>query len=233
MFLFRILEQQKLDLNTYTTTKKQLKYKSYRDLLDYQVECPNDGLMKNFVLRKDSSNYIWFEYQCYSYKKSDIVVGEPIFNDYVYFHRRKIGKTPSNNIKDLNNESIDCLVDWGLKSFRLYLNSGYVSHEGKCLGLKITTATGISIKSNIVKASVNTLDGLIGVFVGSTAKETDTNIGYPLRGFKIVVETINDSLSNASVYILYSYSKLRNMEKAQKSYQDQMANFRNKNNQLD
>ena len=71
------------------------------------------------------------------------------------------------------------------------------------------------------------------MFVGSTAKESDTNIGYPLRGFKIVVETINDSSSKASVYILYSYSILRNMEKAQKSYQDQMANFRNNNNQLD
>ena len=49
----------------HTTEKKSLSSKTYKDLLDIQVECPYSGVLKNFAVQTDSSQ-VWFDFSCYS-----------------------------------------------------------------------------------------------------------------------------------------------------------------------
>ena len=96
----------------------------------------------------------------------------------------------------------------------MYEEGNYYSSElkraTKCHGFK-TTYTSKMIYTNTPKAyAYNSFDALFDAVLGRTDQEDDVNIGYPLRGFKYVVDSSN--YNYATVYYVYSYSILRNMK---------------------
>jgi len=224
-------ENQKLDLTDHKSSPVKISTGSWMDLLGYKLECPNNGILKNFVLRKNKSEF-WYEFQCYSSKQSGTDTGEPIIKCVTSYNYNYHNKKPTSNIQTLNNFNANCYVDWGLSAFSLNKEKDSIKVTPVCHALKISSASTSSVKTNVKTANSNSIDSLTDIFVGRTDKETNTDIGFPLRGFKIVVDTTK-STTKPDVYILYSYTKLRNMEVVRNSYIKQMENFRNKNDQID
>ena len=220
-----------LSLNKYETNKYPLTTGTWKDLLGITVECPNGGIIKNFVLRKDSSN-IWYEFWCYSSLDPASDVGEPIIKGLTLYSTYKYTVNIQENIRTLSNYPVECWVDYGLISFMLYNDNGILRREAVCHGLKSKFSTKVEIKTDSVAARATTIDGLVDITVGSTATEDDNNIAYPLRGFKYKIDT-SSSNERPTVSYIYAYSILRNMKVVKENAQATFENLRNSNTQKD
>ena len=114
LILFIVSKQQKLELTTYETNRYQKSNRGWNDLLNFEVECPNKGIFKNFVLKKENNQY-FYRYQCYSSVSSDVDYGEPIIiglklsTKYEWNYR-----SYDYGLNYLNGFSAQCWADYGI-----------------------------------------------------------------------------------------------------------------------
>ena len=222
--------QQYLSLTSHKSNLKTITTGTWKDLLDLKVECPNRGVLKNFVLRKDSTN-IWYDFQCYSSEDYSNDEGEPIIKGLALSSAYKYDISIQENIRTLSDYPIECWVDYGLSSFMLYNDNG-LKRDATCYGLKAKYTSKIAIKTATGKALATKIDGLVGITVGSTEQETDDNIAYPLRGFKYNID-ISESKEKPTVSYYYGYSILKNMKKLKENTKSTFESLRNSNIQKD
>ena len=223
--------QQYLNLKSYSTNKVALTTGTWKDILGTKVECPKNGVLKNFVLRKDDS-YFWYEFQCYSSVYSSIDEGEPIIKGLSLSSTYKYTISIQENIRTLTDYPVECWIDYGLSSFKLYSDNGVLRRDAVCHGLKAKSSTKSEFKTATVTALATKIDGLVGITVGSTAKETNSNIAYPLRGFKYNID-VSSSKEKPTVSYIYGYSILKNMKELKQNAKAAFAQLRNSNTQKD
>lgn len=240
--LLTLTNQQKLQLKSYSSQPVAIKTGTWYDLLNILVECPNNGVIKNFALKTDRTN-IWYDYQCYSSLKPEPDDGEPIIKQVTLYSKSNNNVYIQQSVRSLNNFNVDCWSDYGLKSFKLYLelynqHSYYygetylLKREAVCHGVKPSYTTPINIETVKARCDENyplysAYSCLFDIVVGSTATENDVDIGFPLRGFKYMIE----GSYNPTAYYLYSYSKLRNMKVVKDSYEQKFKQLRDSNTQ--
>ena len=220
-----------LTLTYHETDRYYLNTGTWKDLLGVKVECPKGGIIKNFTLRKDSS-YLWYEFWCYSSESPYSDEGEPIIKGLTLRSTYKYTVNIQENIRTLSGYPVECWVDYGLMSFQLYNDNGILRREAVCHGLKSKFSTKVEIQTATGTARATTIDGLIGITVGSQATEDDDNIAYPLRGFQYKIDT-SSSNERPTVSYLYAYSILRNMKIVKQKAQATFENLRNSNTQKD
>ena len=228
---------QKLVPMKVTSQKIPIYYNYWYDLIGQEITCPNDGVIKNFVLRKANKEY-YFELQCYSSDKGkeEVDYGEPIVKDATYHHT--LDTTISNTVKDisiLNTFEMDCTPEYGLNGFKIfqeYDNYNRLKHKkiNYCKPTKSYFVSKKNLQTSIKKATSNSLDCFVDILVGRTEAETDETIGYPLRSFQFKIEGTS---TNRKCYYIYSYHKLKNMGKFRDQRHKQFADLRNKNTQVD
>ena len=221
--------QQYLSLTSHSTNRIQISTGTWKDLLEVKVECPNRGVLKNFVLRKDSTHF-WYDFQCYSSLSNSIDEGEPIIKGLALSSTYKYTISIQENIRTLSDYPVECWVDYGLASFKLYNDNG-LKRDATCYGLKAKYTSKIEIKTATVQALATKMDGLVGITVGSTETETEENIAYPLRGFKYNID-ISGSREKPTVSYYYGYSILKNMKKLKENAKQSFENLRNGNTQI-
>ena len=221
--------QQYLSLTSHSTNRIQISTGTWKDLLEVKVECPNRGVLKNFVLRKDSTHF-WYDFQCYSSRSNSIDEGEPIIKGLALSSTYKYTISIQENIRTLSDYPVECWVDYGLASFKLYNDNG-LKRDATCYGLKAKYTSKIEIKTATVQALATKIDGLVGITVGITETETDENIAYPLRGFKYNID-ISGSREKPTVSYYYGYSILKNMKKLKENAKQSFENLRNGNTQI-
>lgn len=230
LIIFSCVKGQKLNLTYHKSQVYPFKTRSWTDLLNVVVECPNRGVIKNFILKKDSHSF-WYEFYCYSAVELVNDYGEPIIKvlygtNYVNTENYYI----QSNIRALNGFTLQCSVDYGLNTFGIYQKSNKLERNAYCHGLKTSYTSTLKFETTRKTCSYSTFDALFDVVVGSTETENDIDIGYPLRGFKYVVDT-SRSTSNPTVYYVYSYSKLRNMKVVLDDYKRRFKELRKNNDQ--
>lgn len=230
---FSFCQGQKLDLTKYKTPDYSFSSKSWKDLLNVGVQCPNRGVLKNFVLRRNNYKF-WYEYSCYSSIVNETDYGEPIIKRLTGTSDANYGSVNiQSSIKTLNGFVLECFVDYGLNTFGMYEEKNYYSSElkraTKCHGLKTTYTSTLIVTTEPKSCAYNSFDALFDVVVGRTDEEDDVNIGYPLRGFKYVVDSSN--YNYATVYYVYSYSILRNMKVVKDEYIKKFEALRKSNTQ--
>ena len=230
VIIFSYVHGQKLNLTYHKSQVYPFKTKTWKDLLNVVVECPNRGVIKNFILKRDTSSF-WYELYCYSAVELVNDYGEPIIK--VLYGTNNINSDNvyiQTNIKTLNGFTLQCSVDYGLNNFGIYQKSNKLERNAYCHGLKTTYTSTLKFETPRKTCSYNSFDALFDVVVGSTEKENDVDIGFPLRGFKYVVDT-SKSTNNPSVYYVYSYSKLRNMKVVLDDYKKRFEQLRKNNDQ--
>ena len=225
------LSNEKLSLTSHQTDKFPLSTGTWKDLLNLKVECPNRGVLKNFVLRKNST-HVWYDFKCYSSEYNSIDEGEPIIKGLSLNSAYKYTISVQENIRTLSDFPIDCWVDYGLASFTIYNDNGALRRDATCYGLKAKYTSKIEFKTESITTLAIRIDGLVGITVGSTEEETDDNIAYPLRGFKYDID-ISTSKEKPTISYYYGYSILRNMEKEKQKARETFENLRNSNTQKD
>jgi hypothetical protein len=223
--------QESLYVKSYSTNKVAISTGTWKDILGTKVECPNKGVLKNFVLKKDDTTF-WYEFQCYSSIFPFIDEGEPIIKGLTLSSSYKYTISIQENIRTLSDFPVECWIDYGLTSFKLYNDNGLLKRDAVCHGLKAKSTTKIEIKTATVTALATKIDGLVGITVGSTAQETNTNIAYPLRGFKYNID-VSSSKEKPTVSYVYGYSILRNMKALKQNAKMAFALLRNSNTQKD
>ena len=210
-------------------------YNYWYDLIGQEIKCPNDGVIKNFVLRKSGSEY-YFDLQCYSSETEDIDYGEPIVKDATFTSTLETTLTSSQrDISTLNSFEMDCTPEYGLNGFKIYQekdsqNKLKLTKANYC---KPTKSSYVSKKNIVTQEKIATstnLDCFVDILVGSTQKETDDAIGYPLRSFQFKIE---GATYRRKCYYIYSYSKLKNMGKLKDERLKQFKDLRDKNTQAD
>ena len=225
--------QQYLSLTSHSTSKYPLRTGTWKDLLGVKVECPNGGILKNFVLKTDSSdNTFWYEFRCYSSESPYSDPGEPIIKGLTLYSTYKYTVSIQENIRTLSGYPVECWVDYGLMSFELYNDNGVLRREAVCHGLKSKFSTKVEIKTGSVTALATRIDGLVGIVVGSQAEETAENIAYPLRGYTFNID-ISSSKERPTVSYIYAYSILRDMKTVYLNAKAAFENLRNSNTQKD
>lgn len=225
--IFSFTQEQILNLTTHYFYKK-IEKNNWQDLLDAQVSCPHSGVFKNFIIRKNTTHY-WFEYQCYSSVSDSWDYGEAVIKQVTLkstYDWKSFKKT--DYISSLNDKEVSCTADYALNSFQLSLGNG-LTRLCYCKGVKPSSVTTMTVETKKKAASRTTMDALFDVLVGRTDKENDVDVGFPLRGFKFVVES--SSSSNPNVYFKYSYAILRNMKELRDSYKQRFEQLRNGNTQ--
>ena len=220
-----------------TSQKIPIYYNYWYDLIGQEIKCPNDGVMKNFVLRKANREY-YFELECYSSDKEGLEVdyGEPIIKNATYHHT--LDTTLSNSVKDLsvlNTFEMDCTPEYGLMAFKLYQeydNMNRLKHKkiNYCKPTKSYYVSQRNLKTAVKQTTSNSLDCFVDILVGSTEAETEDTIGFPLRSFQFKIEGTS---INKKCYYIYSIHKLKNMGKLREQRHKQFADLRNKNTQVD
>ena len=230
--IFSCVKSQKLTLTYHKSAVYPFKTRSWTDLLDVEVKCPNRGVIKNFVLKKDSNSF-WYELYCYSAAEDVEDYGEPIIKCLSGHFTNTLSSNTyyiNTNLKSLNDFTLECFVDYGLNNFIIYQKSNKLERIANCHGLKTTLTTTLKYATSPKTCYYTTFDALFDVVVGSTEKENDVDIGYPLRGFKYVVDT-SRNYYYPTVYYVYSYSKLRNMKVVLEDYKKRFEELRKNNNQ--
>ena len=220
-------KQEVLEPYSYTSTPKKITTGSWTDLLSYQIQCENSGVLKNFVLKKNSTHF-WYEYQCYASKKSSNPDGEPIIKNLVWVYLDKTNKKYSTDISSLNNIKTKCFVDYGMKGFQIYTEKDKLVTKAICVRVKPSYVSTLSKKTDSRSANSKSIDTLVNTFVGRKDKETETDIAFALRGFQYKVDTSSSS-STPTVSLVYSYSKIRNMKALKQSYAKKFEELRKKN----
>ena len=227
---------QKLVPMKVTSQKIPIYYNYWYDLLGQEIKCPNEGVMKNFVLRKASNQY-YFELQCYSSDKGEKEVdyGEPIVKCATYHSTLETTLYNMKDLSTLNTFEMDCTPEYGLMSFKFfqeYDNYNRLKYKkiNHCKPTKSSYVSKKNLKTAEKRATSNNLDCFVDILVGRTEAETDDVIGYPLRSFQLKIEGTS---TNRKCYYIYSYHKLKNMGKFKDQRHKQFADLRNKNTQVD
>lgn len=226
VFLISLSNQQILDLTKYKTAT--FKATTWKDLASKMVECPNEGVLKNFVLRKSGNDY-WFEYQCYSSVKKASDYGDAIikFSEGSSKSTLEGRKTSSSSLAIIKDIKFRCFVDYALKSFHINVGKNNIVTFVSCHGIKTSFQTPVNVETVKVELNfinINTIEPMVDVMVGKEDAETSDIIGYPLCGFKIKVES-------DKFYFVYSYGKLKNMAKVLDSYKAKFKQLRDNNDQ--
>ena len=230
LVIFSFVKSQKLDLTYHKSKVYPFKTWSWTDLLDAMPECPNRGVMKNFILKKNSNSF-WYEFYCYSASKEEPDYGEPIIKQVSGTVTQDIENFSfTTNLKNLNNVDLQCNVDYGINKFKITKISNKLNKYSYCHGLKTTFTSTLKYATSAKTCSYSTFDALFDVVVGSQEIENDVDIGYPLRGFKYVVDT-SRNYYYPTVYYVFSYSKLRNMKIVKDDYKRRFEELRKSNNQ--
>ena len=233
--LFISTNEQKLDLRTYYSDRRTIQEDGgWFDIAGLEVICPNEGIIKNFILRKEN-NEIFYEFQCYSSISPEEDYGEPIIKRLTLTtkYNGSYNQRFNSHLKYINGLSCDCWPDYGLHNFRILAsNSGtwYINRQALCHGIKSSYTSPMNIKTQPRSGYAYSLDSFVDVLVGSTEQETDEIIGYPLRGFKYVINYSRNS-NDVTTYYEYSYAKLRNMKVVRDAYQQRFEELRKSNTQ--
>ena len=184
------------------TEKKSLSSKTYKDLLDIQVECPYSGVLKNFAVQTDSSQ-VWFDFSCYSSFSAANENDESVIKGLETSDSQTFKYTLTDSIESLGKIDIICPVDFALNKFILTKNSNnYIVVEYKCVGVKSSSQTKANtIYTDTYDGDAKTLDALNGLRCGNTTPESDELPGNALKGFKFII-----SNSSGKVKAQYGYS---------------------------
>ena len=210
-------------------------YNYWYDLIGQEIRCPNDGVIKNFVLRKDNKDY-YFDLQCYSSDKEEVDYGEPIIKCATMTSTLETTLSSSRkDISTLNTFEMDCTPEYGLNGFMIYqerdiYNIQKLKKANYCKPTKGSYVSKKNLKTNQKAVTSTNLDCFVDILVGSTQKETDDAIGYPLRSFQFKIE---GATYRRKCYYIYSYSKLKNMGKLKDERLKQFKDLRDKNTQAD
>ena len=217
----------------FSSTKFSSNY--WNDLIDQEIRCPNNGVIKNFVLRKSNKEY-YFDLQCYSSDKEEIDYGEPIIKrvNYTISLEANLYNYRS-DISSINSLEMDCSPDYGLNGFQLYKERYSFSREvlkkaAFCKPTKSSYVSRRNLQTKVNQVNTMNLDCFVDIVVGRTDTENEEDIGYPLRSFQFKVEGTS---SIKRCYYIYSYQKLKNMGKLRDERLKQMEELRNKNTQVD
>ena len=230
LVIFSCVKSQKLNLTYHKSKVYPFKTRTWTDLLDVIAECPNEGVMKNFILKKNSNSF-WYEFYCYSAVQELPDYGEPIIKQ-VYATSTVDSESfyITTNLKGINEFTLQCALDYGLNKFGIYQKSNKLDRYTYCHGLKASFTSTLKYATSAKTCSYSTFDALFDVVVGSQEIENDVDIGYPLRGFKYVVDT-SRNYYYPTVYYVFSYSKLRNMKIVKDDYKRRFEELRKNNNQ--
>lgn len=212
----------------------------FKSLIGPTFSCPNDGVIKNFVLRKSKEGY-YFELECYSSDKEDVDYGEPIVKCATYSATHTIGL---NNYKEvdfstLESLEIDCTPEYGLNGFNLTTGRDYrgfpvLQKVNLCKPTKSSYVSQKNLKTQVKQSDYESLDCYVDILVGSTDKENEDDIGFPLRSFQFKYEVAGTYFNPyIKCYYVYSTSKLKNMGKLKDERLKQFAELRKKNTQID
>ena len=233
IIVIKLSNQAPLNLKQYSTKKYKMATRSWTDLIGISVACPNNGVLKNFVLRADfSAKTLWYDYSCYSSLSSAADIGEPVVKGLTLHSTYSKGFYIKNtDIRNINDYPVECWVDYGLVSFQLYNDRNYIlRREAVCHGLKSKYSTSMNVNTGYKVSYYSYLDGLVGTVVGSTAKENNQNVAYPLRGFRYKI--INNG-GSVKVGYVYAYSILRDMKAVYDNAKASFQRLRNGNTQKD
>lgn len=229
IIFFNYSAQRYLSLKDYSTSKFNIKDDSWIDLLGKKVECPNGGVIKNFVLRKNGRQF-WYDYQCYSSDKWGVDDGEPIIKYHTLTVTLHNDVDVKSSIGKLDGVKFSCWVDYGINGFEMIKDSKTKFRAiTYCKGLK-SKETYLGIKTNKVKKKEKSMEPLVDLRVGPTSSENDENIAYVLKSFKYDVSTSFLS-SKAEVRYIYDYTILRNMRSVAQNYKASFERLRKGNNQ--
>jgi len=217
----------------------------FTSLIGPTISCPNDGVIKNFVLRKSDEGY-YFELECYSSDKEDVDYGEPIVKCATYSATNTLTLKGSNEVyfSHIASFEMDCTPEYGLNGFNITLwKEGYsnliLQKVNFCKPTKSSYVSKKELKTEVKQADYLSLDCYVDILVGSTDEENEDNIGFPLRSFqfKYEVKEVNKysffKQYTIRCYYIYSTSKLKNMGKLKDERLKQFAELRNKNTQVD
>lgn len=220
-----------VNFKEYSSLKKSISYNTYEDLLDIEVKCPFKGAIKNFEIKKDSSQ-VWFNFNCYSSLTEANEYDESILKA-LYDTKTQVFRTKtSSSLESLSNVDIKCPVDYALSRFIITKDSSttYLSIEYSCVGVKSSYQTKANTESSVIsEGSATSLEGLLGLTCGDTTIETDEIPGTPLKGF--VLRTTSTSSGTLKLQYYYSYHKLRSIELEKKVWLSKTAELRNSNTQ--
>ena len=234
-FLFIVLfllisksNPQKLETIKYTSTPTKINTNNWTEMLNHHVKCENWGILKNFIMKKNNTHF-WYEYECYATKNNP--EGDAIMKNFMWIIIDVTKRTYSNSITNFKGMTLNCFVDYGMVGFFLYTEEGYFRWKSTCIRIKPSYVGSLDKTGKTTKSQTGnykTIDALANILVGNTDEETETDIAYPLRGFKVNVDTSKSS-SNPSVSFKYSYSKVRNMKTVKESFAKKFEELRKKN----
>ena len=211
------------------TQEKSLSTKSYKDLLDINVECPYSGVLKNFAVQTDG-NQVWFEFSCYSSFSAANENDESVIKGLDISDSQTFKYTMTDSLESLGKVDIICPVDFALNKFILTKNSNnYLVVEYKCVGVKSSSQTKTNSRTtDIYDGDAKTLDALKGLRCGDTTPESDELPGNALRGFKFIV-----SNSSGKVKVQYGYSihRLRSIKDERTLWGQKSKSLRDSNTQ--
>jgi len=224
----------KLVPKKYQSNKFTANINYWHFIFGQEVRCPNNGVIKNFVLRKSGKDY-YFDLECYSSEKKEVDYGEPIVKDFsleITTDLTIIGN--QKNILALNKKVMDCTPENGLNGFKIFQEKDAITTKIKqtvyCNPTKSRYVSPKHIKTKSKFSPTMNLDGFVDILVGSTSTETEESIGYPLRSFQFLIEGTG---TNRQYSYIYSYSILKNMGKLKDERLKQFEELRNKNPQVD
>ena len=135
----------------------------------------------------------------------------------------------NNYITSLNGFEVSCWPDYALNYFVLYKYNG-LNRNALCHGAKPSYTTTLTVETEKKSAKRDTMDALFNVMVGRTDPENDVEVGFPLRGFKFVIDSSKNK-DSPTVYFKYSYCILKNMKEIRDSYKQRFEQLRNSNTQ--
>lgn len=217
----------------------KVKTEKFTSLIGPTISCPNDGVIKNFVLRKSNEGY-YFELECYSSDKKDVDYGEPIVKCATLFSSNTLTlKGKGVDFSHLASFEMDCTPEYGLYAFNITLwkegfNNLVLEKVNYCKPTKSSYVSQKNLKTQVKQAASASLDCYVDILVGSTDKENEDDIGFPLRSFQFKYEVAGTYFNPyIKCYYVYSTSKLKNMGKLKDERLKQFAELRNKNTQID
>ena len=134
--------------------------------------------------------------------------------------------------EDLDNiYDFYCWIDHAMNSFEMVKDSHYKGRDvSECKAVKphFTTKYNARTSQKIV-TDFKTLDGLVDIVIGSTERETDTNIAYTLRNFRGVIRY--QDTKKLIVQFEYGYSIIRDTRALLIDKRATFERLRNGNNQ--
>ena len=220
-----------VNFKEYPSEKKTISSNTYEDLLDIEVKCPFKGALKNFEIKKDSSQ-VWFNFNCYSSLTEANEYDESILKALYETRTQTIKYKTSTSLDSLSKIDIRCPVDFALNRFIITKDSStsYLTVDFSCVGVKSSYQTPQNtIPSVTSEGPSTTLEGLSGLTCGDTTIETDEIPGTPLKGFQFIITSTSTGTMKFQYY--YSYYKLRSIESDKKVWLSKTAELRNSNTQ--